>query len=58
MIGLASLLGVNTYLGPAAPRQTATLNVSDIGRYDVITHLPTLDPRLESGLSNNSQQPS
>jgi phage tail-like protein len=54
MIGLASLLGVNTYLGPAAPRNTATLNVSDIGRYDVVTHLPSLDPRLENGLPNSS----
>ncbi len=51
MVGLASLLGVNTYLGPAPPRNTATLDVSDVGRYDVVTHLPSLDPRLEDGLA-------
>jgi phage tail-like protein len=51
MIGLSSLLGVNTYLGPEPPRQTATLDVSDVGRYDVVTQLPSLDPRLENGQS-------
>jgi hypothetical protein len=51
MIGLASLLGVNTYLGPTPQRQTATLDVSDVGRYDVITHMASLDPRLEGGLA-------
>jgi hypothetical protein len=51
MVGLASLLGINTYLAPEPPRGAATINVSQIGRYDVITHVPSLDPRLESGLS-------
>jgi hypothetical protein len=51
MIGLASLVGVNTYLAPEPPRGMATLDVSQIGRYDVITHVPSLDPRLESGQS-------
>jgi hypothetical protein len=51
MIGLASLLGVNTFLGPDPPRNTATLDVSDVGRYDVVTHMPSLDPRLENGQS-------
>ena len=49
MVGLASLLGVNTYLAPEPARSAATLNVSQIGRYDVITHTPSLDPRLENG---------
>lgn len=49
MVGLASLLSVNTYLAPEPPRGTATLDVSQIGRYDVITHVPSLDPRLENG---------
>jgi phage tail-like protein len=47
LIGLASMLGVNTYLGPQPPRGAATLDASQIGRYDVVTHLPSLDPRLE-----------
>ena len=51
MVGLASLLGINTYLAPQPGRGTATVDVSQIGRYDVITHLPSLDPRLESGLA-------
>jgi phage tail-like protein len=48
MIGLASLVGVNTYLGPAKQAGVATVDTSQIGRYDVITHLPSLDPRMES----------
>ena len=51
MIGLASLLGVNTFLGPDPPRNTATLDVSDVGRFDVVTHMPSFDPRLENGAS-------
>jgi phage tail-like protein len=51
MIGLASLLGVNTYLAPEPPRNTATIDVSGVGRYDVVTHMPSLDPRLENGIS-------
>ena len=51
MIGLASLLGVNTYLGPDPPRNPATVDVSDVGRYDVITQMPSLDPRLENAAS-------
>jgi phage tail-like protein len=49
MVGLASLLGVNTYLGPEPARNAAALDVSDVGRYDVVTHLPSLDPRMENG---------
>lgn len=53
MIGLASLVGVNTYLGPAPPRGTATIDKSQIGRYDVITQLPSLDPRMENGQTSS-----
>lgn len=48
MIGLASLLGVNTYLGPQPPRNPVTVNVSEIGRYDVVTEMPSLDPRMNN----------
>jgi phage tail-like protein len=51
MIGLASLLGVNTYLGPEPPQNQVTVDVSDVGRYDVVTQIPSLDPRLENGWS-------
>ncbi len=40
MIGLASLLGINTYLGPEAPLNPIRVDVSDVGRYDVVTELP------------------
>lgn len=46
MIGLASLVGVNTYLGPVPPRNIVTVNVSDVGRYDVVKEMPSLDPRM------------
>ena len=49
MIGLASLLGVNTYLAPEPGGNPATVGVSDVGRYDVITQSPSLDPRMENG---------
>ncbi len=49
MIGLASLLGVNTYLAPEPRRKTATLDVSDVGRYDIVVNAASLDPRLENG---------
>lgn len=48
MIGLASMVGVNTYMGPDKQAGVATVDVSAIGRYDVITHLPSLDPRMEN----------
>ena len=48
MIGLTSLVGVNTYLAPEPPRGIAAVDVSQIGRYDLVTNLPSLDPRLES----------
>ncbi len=51
MIGLASLLGVNTYLGPVSPRNQVTVGVSDVGRYDVVMELPSLDPRMDGGIS-------
>jgi phage tail-like protein len=49
MIGLASLVGINTYLGPGPQPGSVTVGVSDIGRYDVVTHMPALDSRLENG---------
>jgi phage tail-like protein len=49
MIGLASLLGVNTYLAPEPPANQVAVGVSDVGRYDIVTQMPSLDPRMESG---------
>jgi phage tail-like protein len=46
MIGLASLLGINTYLGPSPSSNPVTVGVSDVGRYDVVVEMPSLDPRM------------
>ncbi len=48
MIGLASLLGVNSYLGSDPPRNPVTVGVSDVGRYDVVQETPSLDPRMNN----------
>ena len=47
LIGMASLLGVNTYLTPTPAREIARADQSAIGRHAFIAHLPGLDPRLE-----------
>jgi len=52
MIGLASLLGVNSYLAPEPPPDPAVVNVSQVGRYNFIQHMPSLDPRWENGQAN------
>ena len=48
MIGMASLLGVNTYLAPEPPPNPVVVDVSDVGRYDLVQHVPSLDPRWEN----------
>jgi len=47
MIGIASLVGVNTFLSPVKKAGVVTVGASEIGRYDLLTHLPSLDPRIE-----------
>ena len=48
MIGLASLLGVDTYLAPEPPRDPVVVGSSQIGRYNMVIQAPSLDPRLET----------
>jgi phage tail-like protein len=48
MIGLASLLGVNSYLAPEPPRDPIVLNESRVGRYNMVIQAPSLDPRMET----------
>jgi phage tail-like protein len=48
MVGLASLLGVDTYLAPTPPRDPVVLGTSQIGRYNLVIQAPSLDPRLET----------
>lgn len=52
MIGLASLLGVNSYLAPEPAADPAVVDVSLVGRYNMIQHVPSLDPRWENGEAN------
>lgn len=47
MIGLASLLGVDSYLAPEPPRDPVVVGGSQIGRYNQVIQAPSLDPRLE-----------
>jgi hypothetical protein len=49
LIGLSSLMGIDTFLRDKPPSQPVRVDVSDIGGVDLIRHLPALDPRLEAG---------
>jgi hypothetical protein len=49
MIGLASLIGVDSFIGAVEERQPVRVNVSNIGERDFVFRPPTLDPRLEGG---------
>jgi phage tail-like protein len=52
MIGLASLLGANSYLAGEPPPDPVVVDVSQVGRYSLIQHVPSLDPRWENGAAN------
>ena len=48
MVGLAALLGVDSYLAPDPPRDPVVVGTSQIGRYNMVIQDPSLDPRLET----------
>jgi phage tail-like protein len=52
LIGMASLLGVDTFLRNKPPLQPIRVEQSQVGRFDVVTELPSLDPRLQSAVGN------
>lgn len=56
LVGLASLVGVDTYLGPPSPRRPARLDVSAIGLGDFVRGPASLDPRL-TGLAAPAPSP-
>ena len=45
-VAVASLVGVDTFLGPPPARQPVVVDRSAVGVADVIERLPSLDPRL------------
>jgi phage tail-like protein len=47
VVGMAALVGVDTYLGPPLARRRVEVGRSRVGVRDVLEHLPSLDPRLE-----------
>jgi phage tail-like protein len=48
MVGLAALLGVDSYLAADPPRSPVVVGTSQIGRYDMVVQNPSLDPRMET----------
>jgi phage tail-like protein len=47
VVGMAALVGVDTYLAPALARRRVEVGRSRVGVRDVLERLPSLDPRLE-----------
>jgi len=47
VVGMAALVGADTYLGPPLARRRVEVGRSRVGIRDVLEHLPSLDPRLE-----------
>jgi phage tail-like protein len=52
MVGMASLVGVDTYMGNKQSPQAVRVGGSHLGVRDIIQRPPSLDPRLEGGRSN------
>lgn len=51
LVGVASLVGVDTWLGPARPPQPARADQSTLGRGDRVLGVGSLDPRLSGAAS-------
>jgi phage tail-like protein len=52
MVGMASLVGVDTYLADKPRPQAVRVGGSHLGVRDIIQRPPSLDPRLEGGRGN------
>jgi phage tail-like protein len=52
MVGLASLIGANSYLAPEPPPDPVVVDESTVGRYSLVQHAPGLDPRWENGATH------
>jgi hypothetical protein len=53
LVGMSSLVGIDTFLGPKPAPQPVRVDVSTIGLRDLIAHLPSLDPRLGESPSDD-----
>ena len=51
LVGVASLVGVDTYLGPARAPRPARANVSSLGNGDLVLGVGSLDPRLSGAVA-------
>lgn len=51
LVGIASLVGVDTYLGPKRGPRAARANVSSLGNGDVVLGVGSLDPRLSGAVA-------
>jgi phage tail-like protein len=49
LVGMAALVGVDTYLAEDAKPRPVRVDTSYVGVRDVLQRLPSLDPRLEGG---------
>jgi phage tail-like protein len=50
LVGMAALVGVDTFLGPREPSRTSTVDRSQIGVRDRLQRVPALDPRVDASL--------
>ena len=57
MVGVASLIGVDTYLSNKPRPRPVRVEASYVGVRDFIQRPPSLDPRLERGRSNTAPPP-
>ena len=55
LVGMASLVGVDTFLTDAVPSEPARLDRSAVGVRDLVMRPPSLDPRLESGATRDQR---
>jgi phage tail-like protein len=49
MVGVAALVGIDTYLGPQSKPRPVRVGRSALGGYNVLKRPPSLDPRLQAG---------
>ncbi len=57
LVTLSALVGRDTYLRPEQPRQTVTLDRSQIGVYDILQQPASLDPRLTGSFNADLNYP-